>query len=114
MDWQEKAQDRRLWRSLVSEAKTHFGSMLQRRPGLTAFTRTPNPDSSKAAQRAKAAYIGTPTACRTIVGPGTAGETIIEYRKAKAAYIGTPTGCQTIGQPKYRWRDAVELDLREL
>ncbi|KPI93675.1 Beta-1,4-galactosyltransferase 7 [Papilio xuthus] len=30
MDWQEKAHDRRLWRSLVSEAKTHFGSMRQR------------------------------------------------------------------------------------
>ncbi|KPI98340.1 hypothetical protein RR46_09556 [Papilio xuthus] len=34
MDWQEKAQDRRLWRSLVSEAKTHFGSMRQRSSGI--------------------------------------------------------------------------------
>ncbi|KPI98728.1 hypothetical protein RR46_10046 [Papilio xuthus] len=33
MDWQEKAQDRQHWRSLVSETKTHFGSMRQRSGG---------------------------------------------------------------------------------
>ncbi|XP_013173707.1 PREDICTED: uncharacterized protein LOC106122315 [Papilio xuthus] len=37
-----------------------------------------------------------------------------EDRKSKAAYLGTPIGRRPIGRPRYRWRDAVELDLREL
>ncbi|XP_045541701.1 uncharacterized protein LOC123723183 [Papilio machaon] len=37
-----------------------------------------------------------------------------EDRNAKAAYLGTPTGRRPIGRPRYRWRDAVELDLLEL
>ncbi|KPI92687.1 hypothetical protein RR46_13908 [Papilio xuthus] len=36
MDWQETALNRRLWRPYVSEAKTHFGSLCQRKEGKRA------------------------------------------------------------------------------
>jgi hypothetical protein len=37
-----------------------------------------------------------------------------EDRAVKRAYVGRPNGRRPVGRPRYRWRDEVEKDLREL
>ncbi|KAG7310614.1 hypothetical protein JYU34_003406 [Plutella xylostella] len=37
-----------------------------------------------------------------------------EDRSAKRAYQGQPSGKRPVGRPRYRWRDVVLADLREL
>lgn len=37
-----------------------------------------------------------------------------EDRAVKRAYLGRPTGRRLVGRPRYRWRDVVEADLRQI
>ncbi|XP_075979935.1 uncharacterized protein LOC142979060 [Anticarsia gemmatalis] len=41
-------------------------------------------------------------------------ERMREDRSVKRAYLGRPTGRRPVGRPRYRWKDVVEADLREL
>lgn len=37
-----------------------------------------------------------------------------EDRNVKRAYLGRPTSRRPVGRPRYRWSNAVEVDLRQL